>query len=76
MSSVLITSDEYDHFCAMQWKPIETAPKDGSCVLAWFDDAEHHFLLYWLNDAWRFKGTHINPIIEPTHWMPLPEPPK
>ena len=58
------------------WQPIETAPKDGSCVLAWFDEAKHHFLLYWLNDAWRFKSTHIKPITDPSHWMPLPEEPK
>jgi hypothetical protein len=76
MSSVLITSDEYDYFCAMQWQPIETAPKDGTHILAWFDEAQQHLLLWWFADNWRFKGSDTIPIVTPTHWMSLPKPPE
>lgn len=76
MSSVLITSDEYDHFCAMQWKPIKTAPKDGTEILVWFDEAKRHFILWWFDGDWRFIGGTITPVVPPSYWMPLPEPPK
>lgn len=74
----------------MIWQPIETAPKDGTeiltcitgyapCISSWqthkgksrfgsdpekFADQEH-FIQYWDECDYR-----------PTHWMPLPDPPK
>lgn len=72
-----------------EWQPIETAPKDGMPILAviagfvpcvaiwvcfegesrWSLDPEEftnddHFSEHW-------RATRY----EPTHWMPLPEPP-
>ena len=62
------------------WQPIETAPKDGTKVLAIaVDDIRNgtpHMSIarkssrgHWLTEpgAWA---------IYPTHWMPLPAPPK
>jgi hypothetical protein len=61
-----------------EWKPIEVAPKDGRSILAiwrWGDNpengAETHMVVRWCG-WWDAHGfTHP----EPTHWMPLPEPP-
>jgi hypothetical protein len=54
------------------WRPIETAPKDGTEVLAWEDSAEK---LFYEEDmgAW---VDHEYIEYHPTHWMPLPEPPE
>jgi hypothetical protein len=59
-----------------EWQPISTAPKDGTFFLAWFDKQEHHFLLWWFDGAWRFKGGTIKPVVGFTHWMALTRPPK
>lgn len=80
MSSVLITSDEYDYFCAMQWQPMETAPKDGTIVLGYDRKAKkwnvkfmtYHTTMtggYWRNEV-------VTGVFNPTHWMPLPKPPE
>ena len=57
------------------WKPIETAPKDGRRVLLWRDGnplGEWPFMGFW-NDYWVI---YIDgQTIDPTHWMPLPDPP-
>jgi len=65
------------------WQPIETAPKDGAttpALLAW--EGVAGIDIGWLEegrpsggaDAWfGSHGTAFDP--QPTHWMPLPEPP-
>lgn len=72
------------------WRPIETAPKDGSTVLVWFSDLYNGTadLARWDNDQYarkprpywtgnreRILGTVAYRQGKPTHWMPLPEPP-
>lgn len=67
-----------------QWQPIETAPKDGQVIIVWDGEA-------WEVTAWGkvshvpiygflqvlFRDVNdidlLNP--QPTHWMPLPNPP-
>lgn len=67
------------------WQPIETAPKDGTRFLGANDEGIS--ITSW-SDMWNGTWTdeasttddghgwygHDNWI--PTHWMPLPEPPK
>jgi hypothetical protein len=69
----------------MQWQPIETAPKDNSAVLVYVPMRSVKFMAtaFWDTVAgeWRvaWTGLHNKPSVikdpEPTHWMPLPEPP-
>lgn len=73
-----------------EWQPIETAPRDGTEFIAlspkgvsrckWADvDWDEHPLgrvyKWWINpddEFWFEDGPHD----APTHWMPLPNPPK
>ena len=66
------------------WQPIETAPKDGTEVLGWSPDPRDGIAIVkyetgltmgkWsvVHDAESWAWNNY----DPTHWMPLPEPPK
>ena len=73
------------------WQPIETAPKDGTVILLYrfTDPVKLGFPIYTRFQAWDYAvgyytsdkeraptGWVSPPIANPTHWMPLPEPPK
>jgi Protein of unknown function (DUF551) len=69
---------------ATTWRPIETAPKDGTLVLLYVPGSAIMEIVFgrydidgddgdWLMD-WGNQGTVID--IPVTHWMPMPEPPK
>jgi hypothetical protein len=63
------------------WQPIETAPKDGERImLADVSDGYVSSGFYdqsvW-NHGWVTACDRSDAdTIDPTHWMPLPEPPK
>lgn len=67
-----------------EWQPIETAPKDGTTILAFYpsltgytarqDVAPIHWS-EWGNGVWENATSGGKPSSLPTHWMPLPEPP-
>lgn len=72
----------------MIWKPIETAPKNGTVILGW---RFYPVAIRWSGDVdwpWEavelepnsFRSFFINGFKEDdcmlTHWMPLPECPK
>jgi hypothetical protein len=71
-----------------EWQPIETAPKakpnrSGPSILVW--DGRAIGIAQWCNGSWRYQAGpddaaysdfDPDPICKnPTHWMPLPEPP-
>ena len=59
-----------------EWQPIETAPRDGTNILSWEHKMEC-MIIFWQSGDWHC--THDCEDLyfsEPTHWMPLPEPPK
>ena len=66
-----------------EWQPIETAPKDGTACLVTYDGIVvparwrlsriSKNLFGWHLDNW--SDLDIEFAMNPTHWMPLPEPP-
>lgn len=68
-----------------EWQPIETAPKDGSLFIAYWEgqvkpcnynvtrriENKHNDFMIWHKNSYR-ASTCFNP----THWMPLPAAPK
>lgn len=58
-----------------KWRPIETTPKDGTELLL-FDGFMYLGSYAWTaeNGDVLFQGS--GPAFKPTHWMPLPAPPK
>jgi len=54
------------------WKPIETAPKDGTVIIVY---APKFFqTAAWVGGVWTNAANSW--LGDVTHWMPLPEPPK
>ena len=57
-----------------QWQPVETAPRDDTDVLVLCEDGGiligcHCGTKWWIEQTY-FEER------KPTHWMPIPEPPK
>jgi len=66
----------------MIWHPIETAPKDGTQILAYARDEygiNYYGVAEWAEARdWMPRsvaGWFWTYAIRPTHWMPLPDPP-
>lgn len=66
-----------------EWQPIKTAPKDGTMILvwpsrAWIEECDKGEVVYWdvEEETWAGYGPLADDYTGPTHWMPLPEPPK
>ena len=64
----------------MDWQPIETAPKDGKMFLAIWPETVHFHdqvrVTYWAKKPQRFEDVDDFGQDHPSHWMPLPAPPK
>ena len=60
------------------WRPISTAPKDGSEILIWDNRGRDWGIMdfaYWWEGDWHIPA-YDSKATNPTHWMPLPEEPK
>lgn len=72
----VLTTDEVDARVAEGrhiWRPIGTAPLNGTEILVW-DSMRFADVAYW--DPLSLRWTNGDHQLTPTHWMPLPEPPK
>lgn len=67
-----------------QWQPIETAPRDGTVILAYASTGEMVTVAAatWSQDrlVWELLDTgsyadDSDCSLDLTHWMPLPDPP-
>ena len=62
-----------------EWQPIESAPKTGERIIAVdINDDFYEPCIVWWQDEWRDMGdigANGQYDYEPTHWMPIPEPP-
>ena len=60
----------------LYWQPIETAPKDGKRVLV-TDGFEVCDAYFRSGEWWQYEcgDDWYSVSINPTHWMPLPQPP-
>lgn len=71
----------------IEWKPIETMPRDGKYYLVWDENSnrpyvlnhpEGHALGEWIKNRSKFikwVGSDCNCSILPTYWMELPKKP-
>ena len=66
-----------------QWQPIETAPRDGTYILlGWFLEGGgggHPEVAFWHSTKQLWCSSRLlnaEGYYSPTHWQPLPEPPK
>ena len=76
----------------MKWQSIETAPKDRTPILAWngrfvsealwepdADDDGHVgwcYSTFYNHECYGNYNNSYDKDAQPTHWMPLPKPPK
>lgn len=73
------------------WRPIETAPKDGTPVLGYCQPRyvesgkpmsfSYQAIIWWRGERygdsqWKWRLHHSDSAVEPTHWQPLPAPPE
>ena len=66
-----------------EWQPIESAPKDGTIILAtWVSSLKFYssklsncVLVSWWEDGNQWVDGEMFDY-DVTHWMPLPDPPK
>ena len=64
------------------WKPIETAPKDGTEILVHAKDrpiGKSMTVAFWVSHGWAFLESPLGVLYlgdDITHWMPLPESPE
>ena len=71
-----MVADERRH-AGSPWRPIATAPKDGTAILGWW--AGECMIVNWCVFIERWESSHDGEDLflpDPTHWMPLPEGPK
>lgn len=64
-----------------EWRPIETAPKDGSGFLAFWEtntrlDDRSYGVVVFHRGEWCSPDNYSDTYGDPTHWMPLPAAPR
>ncbi len=82
---LIILASAYRSLLAQQqWRPIESAPRDGKELIGW--DGKDMFVCRWIKgyNVWGHESYQGHPNhsvkvfgeVYPTHWMPKPPPPE
>jgi hypothetical protein len=67
-----------------EWRPLQTAPRDGSRLDVWTENGIRYIDVFWHRGpefpqgAFVFYDSHMRDYIDvddATHWMPPPAPP-
>lgn len=58
------------------WQPIETASKEHQIELLGYDADIGVYNMHWRHEIDSYCYTWNQDVCNPTHWMPLPQPPK
>lgn len=65
-----------------EWKSIDSAPRDGTWVLAYgnqchYDEPASQHVVFWddRHEVWRGGMDGFTDILFASHWQPLPPPP-
>ena len=58
----------------MPWRPMRTAPKDGTAILVLISESDIPYSVRWLDDGWHmtWDGHRISTADGPLSWMPIP----
>ncbi|MBC6444640.1 MAG: DUF551 domain-containing protein [Alphaproteobacteria bacterium GM202ARS2] len=59
----------------MMWKPIDSAPKDGTRIIVWCDAWNAPSSGCWYGSWWGVVYELGAFVHQPTHWQPMPDPP-
>lgn len=59
---------------AQAWRPIKSAPKDGTRIILGSFPVAYVRSSAWRGDGW-WGWIDSSDYNQPTHWMPLPAPP-
>lgn len=60
----------------LRWQPINTAPRDGAALLCCYADCEEPLTMVLSFNGKEWIADSAEAHDEPTHWMPLLEPPQ
>lgn len=55
-----------------EWQPIDTAPRDGTEIVVYTADLDAMGVAWWEHGQWTVGESGW----EPTHWIPVPPPPR
>lgn len=58
----------------IEWQPIETAPKDIGAIIG--SNGQWVLAMRWATNGMAWTSEYHRSAVVPTHWMPLPNPPK
>ena len=57
----------------MKWRPINTAPTDGTEILGYLSGGSYRVIKF--EGYWASWINFDYDVVDPSHWMPLPKPP-